>query len=111
LGGLAGGTLFGPGFWMGFGGAVASSLVMATGAKLASGARSNVVISIAGAIAHSTAQVMVAFQLMRHPGLWGYWPFLTLASSVTGFFIGLVCDRSLSLVTRNIAPERKPQCV
>lgn len=96
LGGLLSGSLLGPGFWMGFFGAVSSALVMSA-AVAVKPRGSNALASVLGAVAHSTAQIITAVKLMHYPGLWGYWPFLTLASGVTGWFVGLVSDRSLAL--------------
>lgn len=105
LGALLGGTLFSPAFWMGFFGALSSALVM-SGMVAIRPRGSNALTSVLGAVAHSTAQIITVIRIMRHPGLWGYWPFLTLASGVTGFFVGLVTDRSLTL-TKGWLTNRK----
>jgi heptaprenyl diphosphate synthase len=85
---------------MGLAGALSSALVMGLAASFRPGKTSNVFVSTLGAITHSTAQIAVAAMLLRHAGIWGYWPVLTAISAVTGFFIGVVSDKSLPLAKR-----------
>lgn len=98
LGGLMGGSLMGPGFWMGFAGATSSAVVMGLGAKTRWFRQSNVGLSVAGAVTHSTAQVMVAVYLTHHAGLWIYLPVLLGLSMLTGVFIGIVCDKVAAIL-------------
>lgn len=98
LGGLIGGSFMGPGFWMGFAGATSSAVVMGFGAKTRLFRQSNVGLSVAGAVTHSTAQVMVAVHLTHHPGIWMYLPVLLGLSMLTGVFIGIVCDKVAAIL-------------
>lgn len=45
-------------------------------------------ISIAGAVAHNIAQLVVAFFVFRSKVIWYYSPYLLLAGCAAGFFVG-----------------------
>jgi heptaprenyl diphosphate synthase len=86
LTGLVTGTLFVPVFWMSCGGGLLSFAVMA----LLSGRRmfSAVGVSLAGAAAHNTGQLLSAAFLLGNVGLFYYLPWLLLWSIPMGLFTG-----------------------
>lgn len=45
-------------------------------------------ISIMGAFGHNLGQILLAFYFINNPGLFYYFPYLTLAAIPTGFFTG-----------------------
>ncbi len=102
IGGLFGGSLFGPAFYMSFAGAISSALVMGFVSKLKNIGKNNIFVSVIGAIAHSLAQITVASQLLRHVGIWYYLPLVLGLSTLTGVFIGLVCEKVIALLPATI---------
>lgn len=105
IGGLFSGSLFGPSFYMSFSGAVMSSISMGVASKIKGLGDNHVFVSVVGAIAHSVAQITVASQILRHSGIWYYLPILIGLSTITGVFIGLVCDKVLALLPATITTE------
>lgn len=53
-------------------------------------------ISIIGAIIHNTAQVAVAAVITQTPGIFWYLPYLIIAAVITGAFIGLAVQFTIS---------------
>lgn len=105
LGGLLGGSLLGPGFLMGFAGAVTSALLMGLATQTSLSGGGNLGVSVVGAIAHSVAQVAVASVLIRTASLWLYLPLLLGLSILTGLAVGAAADRSLPLITGHLGRE------
>ncbi|MEL7565567.1 MAG: Gx transporter family protein [Dehalobacterium sp.] len=89
LGSLFSGTLFGPGFFMSFSGAVTAAFIMALLLRFSKGL-SMVGISIAGAAAHNLGQLVIASLILRFSGIFFYLPFMLMFSVPTGFMIGLL---------------------
>jgi heptaprenyl diphosphate synthase len=90
LGSLLAGTLLSPTFLLSAAGAIGSvSAMMMT---LSASKRSVSVIgtSIIGAVAHNTAQLLMAIFLARNVGLLFYLPYLLVFGLPTGYFIGTV---------------------
>ena len=52
--------------------------------------------SIIGAIIHNTAQVAVAALITQTPGIFWYMPYLIIAAIITGAFIGLAVQFTIS---------------
>lgn len=98
LGGLFGGSLLGPAFLMSFTGAIASALSMGIASKLKRLGSNNIFVSVIGAITHSVAQIIVAANIINHSGIWFYLPILLGLSMLTGVFVGLVCEKVLTLL-------------
>ena len=88
LGSLLGGSLFGPAFAMALSGALFSIVVMAYARQHWQPALSLAGISILGAVAHNTIQVLVAAALVASAGLLWYLPYLLLFAVPTGLFTG-----------------------
>jgi uncharacterized membrane protein len=65
----------------------------------------NIVVSVVGALTHSTAQIVVASFLLSHQGIWWYLPYLLGLSSITGVFIGIASDKLLVYLPRAIGLE------
>ena len=53
-------------------------------------------VSIIGAIIHNTAQVAVAALITQTPGIFWYMPYLIIAAIITGAFIGLAVQFTIS---------------
>lgn len=88
VGGLVAGKLFMPGFFLAFGGSAASIAVMATTSRLPLGF---VGISIAGAAAHSLAQLWLAeILILKTPAVWALAPAVGVLSVASGAVTGLV---------------------
>lgn len=92
LGSALAGKFLGLGFWMSFGGATASALVMGLGLCLTPRGSSAVWASLAGATAHASVQMAIAIRALGQPTLLAAFPFMLGLSLITGVFIGLVCD-------------------
>ncbi len=50
-------------------------------------------ISIAGAVAHNSAQLGMAMLLIRFTGIYHYLPYLLIAALPTGFLVGIIARR------------------
>ncbi|OPZ65082.1 MAG: Heptaprenyl diphosphate synthase component I [Firmicutes bacterium ADurb.Bin506] len=92
LGSALAGKFLGLGFWMSFGGATASALIMGLGLRLTPRNASAVWASLAGATAHASVQMAIAIRVLGQPTLLVSFPLLLGLSLITGVFIGLVCD-------------------
>ncbi|MDI3538030.1 MAG: hypothetical protein PWP58_145 [Bacillota bacterium] len=103
FGSLLGGTLLTTTFFLSLAGAVGSTLVMLTAARLGRGALSLVGVSVLGAVAHNLSQLLMAAFLVRHPGIFFYLPYLLLFALPTGYFIGVTA----SFVLRAFPPGVK----
>ncbi len=87
VGGLLGGRLFSPGFWLALAGTVAATGVMAAG--LSAGPRLGFVgASVLGAQAHVAAQLAVAGFLLRTGAVWSLAPLLGAMAVVSGVLTG-----------------------
>jgi heptaprenyl diphosphate synthase len=89
------GTFMAPGFILSFSAGIASTLVM--GAvywvvlSLPRTRLSIVSVSVVGAIAHNTVQLLLAYILLvRHPGIFIFYPWLVIGAVVTGWVTGIV---------------------
>ena len=109
IGGLFGGSLFGPAFFMSFAGAISSALAMGFVSKVKNIGNNLIFVSVIGAITHSLAQIMVASKLLNHSGIWYYLPFLMGLSTLTGVFIGIVCEKVIALLPATMKPEGNSQ--
>lgn len=107
IGGLFGGSLFGPAFFMSFGGAIMSALAMGLISKLKKLGTNNIFVSVIGAITHSITQLTIASYLIKHSGLLYYLPLLLGLSTLTGVFIGLVCDKVMAILPAAFCGEQK----
>ncbi|MCW3491356.1 Gx transporter family protein [Dethiobacter alkaliphilus] len=110
LGSIFIGNFLGFGFFLSFGGAVLSTLAMALGISLwRRGAVSLIAVSIMGAVAHNTAQVLIASILIQNINLLRlYLPLLLFLALPTGFFTGLVviyAEKALSRVIKDVKQQ------
>ncbi|WP_371371536.1 Gx transporter family protein [Sporomusa aerivorans] len=92
VGSLFGGSLLGPAFIMSMGGAISSIFVMGYFRQNYSQAFSLVGVSVAGAVTHNTAQILLAAALVDSAGLLWYLPYLLLFAIPTGLFTGLAAN-------------------
>ncbi|NLM45796.1 MAG: Gx transporter family protein [Firmicutes bacterium] len=92
LGSIFAGNFLSTGFYLSFSGAIVATLAMALGMLLWRREKiSLVAVSIMGAAAHNTAQVVVAALFLASPSLVKvYLPLLLLLALPTGLFTGLV---------------------
>lgn len=107
LGSIFIGNFLGFGFYLSLSGAVFATLVMAVGISLRQrGKISLTAVSILGAVAHNTAQVVVAALIIGNLNLIKlYLPLLLIMAVPTGFFTGLVVvysEKALSNVITGI---------
>lgn len=87
VGGLITGKFFMPGFFLALGGSVASIAVMALAIRLPLGL---VGVSVAGATAHSLAQLLLAEKLiLKTPAVWALAPVVGILSVGAGIATGL----------------------
>ena len=112
LGSIFIGNFLGFGFFLSFTGAVLSTLGMALGITLwRRGAISLIAVSIIGAVAHNTAQVLVASIIIQNINLFRlYLPLLLLLALPTGFFTGLVvvyAEKALAKVIKDVQKEEQ----
>lgn len=100
LSSLLKGTFLSIGFYMSLSGAMFSfcAMILLKNIKVLK----PLVISVIGALLHSTGQILVAVIIMQTSGIWLYLPFIGLASIVTGIFNGFVCER---IINTNIIPD------
>lgn len=85
---LLGGLMFGSGFSIVYAlsGALVSLLAMALLQK--SGWFHPIAVSAVSGVVHNLAQLLVAAWVVRTPGLFAYFPLLTLSGLLTGLLIG-----------------------
>lgn len=89
FGSLITGTLFSVGFFLSLAGAMLSLAVMGLLVRFLP-AFSVIGVSIAGAAAHNTGQILLAAWLLETKHIFYYLPFLLLTGIPTGFFTGSV---------------------
>lgn len=108
------GTFLSPGFFLSFGGGLASTAVMGAVYRLSSGRKrvylSLIGVSLLGAFTHNLVQIgLVYLLLIRHASVLLFLPWLGMSAVVTGWLTGLVASR----VCRNLqeraafAPEHR----
>lgn len=88
------GTFMSPGFILSFSGAVISTLIMGlllhVSRKYSRYGLSIIGISIAGAFTHNMVQLFLAyFILIRHSGIFLFFPWLSIGAVVMGYVIGI----------------------
>lgn len=88
--------LFTPGFFIGFGGAALSFLLMSLACRFH--LFSPVGIGILGACAHNCGQLIVAMLLMQTTALISYLPVLLLVAIPTGISTGLLAKLTLPII-------------
>lgn len=91
LGSLICGMFLSPGFMLGLTGAISSTLVMALLLKHTS-CFSMIGISLAGAAAHNTGQLLAACLLLQSTSVVYYLPVLLIAGIPTGFITGYLLN-------------------
>jgi heptaprenyl diphosphate synthase len=98
LGGLLGGTLFGPAFLLAVGGTSAAAAVMVVAVRLAPplGCAG---ISVFGSVAHVLTQLALArYIVLRSPALWALAPLLGSTAVLSGCITGVLAHRVLRLL-------------
>ncbi len=94
------GGFLNPVFWFALSGGVVATAAMGAVKQWAHGV-SIVGNSLVGAFAHNTTQLLLAyFILVRRPGLFALFPYLTLVSVVSGFFVGVLSEFLLNYVQK-----------
>ncbi|SDZ36977.1 heptaprenyl diphosphate synthase [Proteiniborus ethanoligenes] len=81
-----------------FSGAILSTLAMTIVFKYLSNYFSLIGVSIFGAIFHNAGQLLAASLIMENLKIFSYFPFMTILSLFTGYFVGL----SSILITNNM---------
>lgn len=94
LGGLASGAL--TSMIYSLSGALVSTLLMYIVYTHFSKVFSLIGVSVFGALGHNIAQITVASLMINNPRIFSYLPFMILASVITGVFIGLVANLTIS---------------
>ncbi|KUG02813.1 heptaprenyl diphosphate synthase component i [hydrocarbon metagenome] len=97
LGSLLNGTLFGVGFFLSFSGAIAATCVMILLLRVLP-VLSVIGVSIAGAIAHSIGQLLMAALIISQPGIFYYLPVMLLFSIPSGIITGLLLKELLKFM-------------
>lgn len=97
IGALLLGRIFGPGFWLALGGAIAATSVMIILYRTARQRLSPIGLSVGGAAGHAVGQILVARLLViRHEAIWQILPlfllFTIVAGLVTGWLAALLLD-------------------
>lgn len=89
IGALLLGRIFGPGFWLALGGAIAATSVMIIVYRAAGNKLSPIGVSVAGAAGHAFGQIVAArFLVIRHDAIWQVLPLFLLFTVVTGVLTG-----------------------
>jgi heptaprenyl diphosphate synthase len=107
LGSLLSGTFLNTGYYLSTAGALSSTLVMYGFSRVFRGHLSIVGVSVAGAVTHNVAQLLVASLLLRQIGIMFYLPYLLFFSIPTGIFVGLLAGRIVSFTERTIENHRR----
>jgi len=90
LGSLATGLFGSPAFLLSLAGGVCAIVAMGVAHRFGSRFFSEIGISLIGAVAHNTAQLVVAYLiLVRNQGIFLLFPMMLLAAMATGFLNGL----------------------
>lgn len=82
-------------------GGILSTIIMGLLYKYMKKAFSIVGISIAGAIIHNMAQLIVAAMVMRDSAVFNYLPVLLLSAVITGGIVGLVAGYAIKIIKKN----------
>lgn len=101
LGALIGGGLFGFGFILSFGAAIASVAAMASLRAVGRERFSLIGLSLFGALVHNLTQLALAALIVRHAGVFAYLPYMLMGSLPTGAITGVAAAYVLS--ARNAA--------
>jgi heptaprenyl diphosphate synthase len=108
LGSLATGLFGSPAFVLSLAGGICAILAMGIAHRLAARFFSEIGISLIGAVAHNTAQLVAAyFILVRNRGIFLLFPMMLLASIGTGFINGFAA-RFFITHFRKISPPSIP---
>ena len=104
------GTFMSPGFILSFSAAIASTLIMGLFYWLSGlNARfrfSIIGISIVGAFCHNMVQLVLAyFLLVKHSGIFVFFPWLSIGALATGWVVGIVAGGVCRQLTKASAPE------
>ncbi len=104
------GTFMSPGFILSFSAGIASTLVMGAVYWAAHSQRhfrlSIVGVSVVGALAHNTVQLLLAYVLLvRHPGIFVFFPWLMIGAVVTGWVTGIVAGNVCRRLAEGIPGE------
>lgn len=94
LGSLIGGIFLSPGFLLALTGAACSTIIMALLVRQTR-CFSMIGISMAGAVAHNTGQLLAACLLLQSTAVFYYFPVLLLTAIPTGFFTGFLLNSLL----------------
>lgn len=97
LGSLLSGTLFGVGFLMSFSGALAATCFMALFLRLIP-SFDLTIVSIMGAIAHNSGQLLMGTLILSFPGIFYYLPVMLIFSVPTGIITGLLVKEMVKYV-------------
>ncbi|MGI6421642.1 MAG: Gx transporter family protein [Syntrophomonadaceae bacterium] len=100
LGSLLNGTLFGVGFFLSFTGAMTAAAMMLLLLRVFP-VLSVVGVSVAGAIAHSIGQLLMAALIISQPGIFYYLPFMLLFSIPSGIITGLLLKALLKYIEKS----------
>lgn len=90
LGSLMSGTFMTVTFFFSFFGGLVSTIVMGLLFRFGSKHFSMLGISLAGALTHNLAQLLVAAFVIQSMGIFGYLPYMLFFALPTGAFVGLV---------------------
>ncbi len=104
------GTFMSPGFILSFSAAIASTLIMGLFYWLSGlNARfrfSIIGISIVGAFCHNMVQLVLAyFLLVKHSGIFVFFPWLSIGALATGWVVGIVAGGVCRQLAKASAPE------
>ncbi|QUL98104.1 MAG: Gx transporter family protein [Candidatus Fermentithermobacillus carboniphilus] len=100
IGSLISGTFLNVGYYLSVSGAIVSTLAMYAANRLSRGRLSVVGISVAGAFAHNTAQLVTASLILRQAGVFFYLPYLLFFAIPTGIFVGFLAGRIISFAEK-----------
>ncbi|MBE3519600.1 MAG: Gx transporter family protein [Firmicutes bacterium] len=97
LGSLVSGTFLNVSYYLSTGGAIVSTIVMYTAARIPRERLSTVGVSIGGAATHNITQLLLAAAILRTTGVFFYLPYLLFFAVPTGIFTGLLAGRLAKL--------------
>jgi heptaprenyl diphosphate synthase len=100
LGSLLNGSLFGVGFFLSFTGAMVATCMMVILLRVFP-VLSVIGVSVAGAIAHSVGQLLMAALIINQPGIFYYLPFMLLFSIPSGIITGLLLKALLKYIEKS----------
>lgn len=105
LGSLVTGTLLSAPFWFGLTGGMVSVSIMAAAARTAPRILSPLGVSLAGAAAHNTGQLLVAWILTGQRAVLAYLPFLLWFSLPAGALVGWLGLRIMTALPPEVAGQ------